>query len=76
MLTLMATTRQRRDRRALALFLTAALVAAPPALSGQTPTPATPPTPSLRPWVVASNEHAKIWLDTQAWTATTKASST
>jgi hypothetical protein len=68
MLTLMPATRQpRRLPRAVALSLAAALAGAPLPLRAQASAPAAAPArPSLRPWVVASNEHAKIWLETQA----------
>lgn len=53
-------------RRILTVGLITALAAAPLPLAGQAPPAPASTRPALRPWVVASNAHAKIWLETQA----------
>jgi len=54
--------------RSTALTLAAALATAPIPLAAQAQAsaPAAKTAPALRPWVVTSNEHAKVWLEAQA----------
>src|SRR5262245_14017203 len=54
--------------RSTALILAASLAASPVRLAAQASSsaPAAKAPPALRPWVVKSNEHAKVWLEAQA----------
>jgi hypothetical protein len=63
----------RRPLGACLAAMSLAALAAWPAAARAQPAPPAPPAPAaapvrpaLRPWVVASNEHAKVWLETQA----------
>ena len=59
-------TSRRPARAAAALLIAATLAAGPASGSAQTAPAAPAAAPALRPWVVKSNEHAKVWLEAQA----------